>query len=87
MSKDELREQVAQGARARELLDDEVLAQAFEALERRYIETWRSSSAEDSVGREKLYWALQGLDYARRELRIMLDNGNIAASQLEQSKE
>lgn len=82
-----LREQVAAGVRVRELLEDQTLLDAFDALERRYVAEWRETAAHETEARERAYWALEALDRVRLELKITLDNGSIAASQLEQKQE
>lgn len=74
------------GERARELLEDETLQLAFDHLKEKFTRAWASTSLEDRDGREKLYLARQGIEYAERELRILLDNGKLAANEDEKEE-
>src|SRR5215218_6100736 len=50
-----LNEAAAKALRAQELLDNELLAEAFSTLEQSYIAAWRATTIEDVAGREKLF--------------------------------
>jgi len=63
------------GRRARSLLDDPVLAQSFERLERDLIAAWRQSPLRDREAREQHYQRLLALDALRRELRLLVEEG------------
>lgn len=83
---DERREAIELGERAKELLEDETLQLAFDHLKAKFTQAWANTTLEDREGREKLYLARQGIEYAERELRILLDNGKIAASEIEKEE-
>lgn len=87
MTNDRAREYIEAGERAKALLDDPTLQEVFERLDAKFVDAWRNCRPDDQEGREKLYWAMQGLEYVRRELRIMLDNGKVAASELGKQQE
>ena len=81
-----LRRAIEAGAQARALLENEVLMDAFAAVQEKAIAQWRGSFAGDTDEREQAWWLLQALDQLRTELRITLDNGTVAASQLEKQE-
>lgn len=69
------------GEEARKLLDNPVLIEALERVEKKLFETWRSSPVGDAAGREaayRLHWAAEQF---RAELRIMIANAGMAARQ------
>ena len=78
-----LREQMAQGQAARELLEHPAFQSACARLETDTVREWRESAPEDTELRQQAYYKLQALDALRRELRIALDNGQMAASALD----
>jgi hypothetical protein len=80
---DPLREAITNGERARALLEDAVLWDAFDTLKNKYTDAWRTSAPEQSADRERVYYALQGLEMVKRALRVILDNGKVAATILE----
>ena len=49
---------VTKAARAQELLDNELLGEAFRALEENYASAWRATIIDDVAGREKLFLAI-----------------------------
>jgi hypothetical protein len=65
------------GAHARQLLDDPVLALAFDKLADDLAQTWRSSQVGDREAREEAYrmvWAIEG---ARSKLSAMLGDAKL----------
>lgn len=84
---EKLRQDLEAGRRTKELLEDEALIAAFETVEQRFIQRWKDSAPEDDKMREQSWFALHGLEAVKRELKIVLDNGNFAASVLEKMKE
>ena len=50
--------EMSRGARAKALLDNELLDAAFTALEAAYVERWRATLIDDERGREKLFIAV-----------------------------
>jgi hypothetical protein len=53
-----LNQAAARAVRAQNLLDNELLAEAFKGLEDAYTAAWRASTADQAGQREKLYLAI-----------------------------
>jgi hypothetical protein len=79
----ELEQRVYQGARAREVLENEQFQAAFEVIEKEIHDQWMNSSARDPEGREKLWLMLKMLQKVKLTLEGVLDDGKIAAKELE----
>lgn len=65
------------GTHAKRLLDDPVLALAFERIENKLAETWRHTAVGDADGREaayRLHWAVEQL---KSELAAILGNAKV----------
>lgn len=82
-----LRDDIRLGVEAQSLLDNEVFCAAVERIESRCVAQWRGTFPDDVEEREAAYHLLQALDQLRTELRIILDNGAIAAQALERQQE
>jgi hypothetical protein len=72
------------GLRADELLNDELLTEAFTALEASYISTWRATSIDDAAGREKLFLAINIVGKVRDHLASVVANGKLAQAELKE---
>lgn len=72
----------AKAARAQQLLDDELLAEAFRSLEDSYTSAWRATTIEDVSGREKLFLAINIVGKVRDHLNAIVSNGKLAAKEL-----
>lgn len=71
--------QDAQRARdAEELLDNPLLAEAFDKIESSYMNEWRQSKLPDLEERERLWLAIQVLGEVKRHLRVVVENGVVA---------
>jgi hypothetical protein len=69
------------GEEARKLLDNPTLHEAMARVERKLIETWKSSDPADAEGREVVfasYWALHRI---RGELQVMIADATMARRQ------
>lgn len=71
-----------QGARAREVLENEVFNQAFEDIEKELIESWKKSPARDQEGREKLWIYLAMLQKVKSNLQTTMETGKLAELEL-----
>ena len=78
----DLRRDAQRAERARALLNDELLIEAFDTLNAQYMAAWLVTQTGDSVQREKLYFAARTLPAVRKNLETILMNGSIAAKQL-----
>lgn len=76
------REAAARGARAKALLEEPILKEAFEALEAAYTAGWRASQPRDVEGREKLFLAINIVGKVKDHLLTVLADGELAASDL-----
>jgi hypothetical protein len=68
--------------RARQLLDDEMLVEAFKTLEDAYTLAWRSTYAGDIAAREKLFLAVNIVGKVRDHLTVAVTNGKLAQAEL-----
>lgn len=66
------------GREAEELLENPMLAEAFDKIEAAYMDEWRQSKLPDLEGRERLWLAIQVLGEVKRHLRVVVENGVIA---------
>jgi hypothetical protein len=73
----------ARGARADTLLRNELLQEAFAALEVRYIEEWRVTQFRDTDARERLWQAVNIVRKVRDHLGAVLANGKLAQRELD----
>lgn len=78
-------EQVGKGRKASEILDNDVIKEAFAVLEEAYINDWKTSKVDDVVKREKAYARMSVLFDFRAQLQSFVDTGKIAGKQLEKS--
>ncbi|WP_298243752.1 hypothetical protein [uncultured Bradyrhizobium sp.] len=77
----------ARAARAEALCDDEILNEAFAALENSYIAAWRATSVDDAAGREKLFLAINIVGKVRDHLAGVVANGKLARAELKELAE
>jgi hypothetical protein len=79
----QLRFEAERGMRAKALMENELLVEAFDAWSRLYIEAWRTSAPAATDQRERAWMALAALDSVRADLRRLLDGGKIAQAELD----
>jgi len=79
---DKLSQAAAKAVRARNLLDDELLAEAFSGLEASYTAAWRATTIDDVSAREKLFLAINIVGKVRDHLTVVVNNGKLAAKEL-----
>lgn len=72
------------GIRARQLLEDEMLIEAFKVLEEAYMHGWRNTLAGDTAAREKLFLAVNIVGKVRDHLTVAVTNGKLAQVELEE---
>jgi hypothetical protein len=71
-----LEQQIYDGDRAREVLENEAFQQVFADLSKEITEQWTNSPARDEEGREKLWLMLSLLNKLEAMLRTTLETGN-----------
>ena len=79
---DKTREIIAKGKRAEELLEEPLIVEAFEEIERAYIDGWKSSKARDAEGREQLFLAINILNNVREHLKAAIRDGKLEKATL-----
>lgn len=76
------RDRVA-GDRARALLDDPLLANAFAGVERAYMEEWKANALGlGPEGREEIWRAVQLIEKVKAHLEAFARDGELAAAEL-----
>lgn len=75
---------VAKAVRAQELLDNELLTEAFRVLEENYSSAWRATVIDDVAGREKLFLAINIVGKVRDHLNAVVANGKLAQAELKE---
>jgi len=87
VSEDALSQAAAKAVRAQNLLDNELLAEAFKGLEDAYIAKWRSTTIDDVSAREKLFLAINVVGKVRDHLTAIVQNGKLAQAELKELAE
>ena len=64
--------------RAQSLLNDPLIVEAFETLEKYLLDTWKQSGTGDKETRESLWLAMRLLDRLRIHLQSILETGQMA---------
>jgi hypothetical protein len=83
MTEDKLQRDIVRGARAKALMDDELLQEAFAKLEANYIGAWRATPARDTDARERLWQAVNVLGKVRDHLGQVAAAGKLAQRQID----
>ena len=78
---------VAKAVRAEALLDNDMLADVFDTLEKSYIAAWRATTIDDAAGREKLFLAINIVGKVRDHLASVVANGKLARAELKELME
>lgn len=72
----------ARGRRAQDLLDDDLIKDAFAELERAYMDAWRTTKVDDANGREKLFLAVNIIGKVKQNLLMVAADGKLAAAEI-----
>ena len=84
MDEIELSKKQARGARAKALLENELLQECFKTLHDEYIEAWKLTHFKNVDGRERLWQATQIVGKVQSHLKKIVDDGKIASRDLAQ---
>jgi hypothetical protein len=79
---DKLQAAINRGQRAKALLDDPLLQEAFKTLEDQCVSAWKTWPAADSDGRERLWLAVNVLGKVRDQLGRVMADGTLAQHEL-----
>jgi hypothetical protein len=77
-----LRIDASRGLNAARLLENELLADAFDTLEKSYIAAWRATHINDAQSREKLFLAINVVGKVRDHLTKVVNDGKLAEAEL-----
>jgi CTP:phosphocholine cytidylyltransferase-like protein len=80
---DKIEKQIQQGQRAKQLLDDPLLKEAFEYLTEQYKSEIFNTSYNDHDQRQVLWMAYNMLDKIKGHLVSVMETGKLASSELE----
>lgn len=87
MSEDTLLAAVSRAAKANELLENELLQEAFAEAEASYIRELIESGLDSEKRREKLYLSIKALRDVRSHLHSLISNGLVAKHEIEHINE
>lgn len=83
MSELDLKLQSSRGMRAQELLRDDILLEALDAIEKECVEAWEQCPARDAEGKE-MHWQLyKTAKKFRNTLLGYVETGKLASNQLQ----
>jgi hypothetical protein len=84
MSESELRRDLDRASRAKQLIEDELLVDAFTTLEAAYIDAWKTSPANETERREKLWQAVQIVGRVKGHLEQVAAQGSLSRAALDE---
>ena len=82
----DLRKQIADAERARQLLKDPMLVAALDDMRETVYTNIRTSSFRQKEEREYLYLQLKAIDEFERKFKLRIQNGKLAESRLTELK-
>ena len=82
MDEGKLRGEQDRGEKAKAVLRNPILAEAFEELGSRYIEAWKVTSIEQDTQREKIFQMYQALLAVQGHLEEVVSTGELAKIEL-----
>jgi hypothetical protein len=82
MNESQLGEAVSKAVRVQDLLDNELLVEAFRGLEDNYAVAWRATAIDDVAAREKLFLAINIVCKVRDHLASIISGGKLAQAEL-----
>jgi hypothetical protein len=75
---DNLEHDIGRGQKAELLLNDPLLNEVLQKIERNWMQKWQASEVGDTTLRETAFLLLKNLEEFKRELRAIVDNGKMA---------
>jgi hypothetical protein len=81
---DKTETEILRGERARQLLDEPLLVEAFALIEQEYHKAWQDSPARDVEAREAIFLSLKNLAKVKGHLLNVMESGQIAKASLAQ---
>lgn len=80
---DALEEATIRANRAKQLLEDDLFVEGFEALRTQLIQAWQDSPARDAEGRERIWQYVKQLDKLKGHLETVMSHGRMAEYQIQ----
>jgi len=84
MDESKLNIDLSRAQQARQLIENELLTEAFVKLESDYIAAWRQTPPNDADSRERLWQAVQTVAKVRDHLSAVIEDGKLAQAELKQ---
>lgn len=81
-----IEERIYNGARAKDILDNEVFQQVFSDIEQELFKAWTDSPARDAEGRERIHQYQAMLRKLKSQLQTTFETGKLAQLDLEHKK-
>lgn len=78
--------EIARGHSAARLLNDPLMAEAFDALRAEYIAAWENAPVRDAEGRERIWAHLQALGKVKAHLETVMNTGKMAEKQRDEMR-
>lgn len=82
MSEDLLRSKVSRGHHAKRIMEDELVVEAFDLIERQVIEAWQNSRADEEDERRNAYLMQRLLKNLRGHFQKTIRDGESASKEL-----
>lgn len=79
-----LHQAVSRAARAKALVEDELLVEAFDVTTRAYLDEWLDTKLTDTATREQLWHAVKNLAKVKTHLKNVVTKGKLAQTELNQ---
>jgi len=76
------RQDVERASRVEALLQNPLINEAFEELEKGFVDAWKGSAIADSQNREHIYQLLQALEALKGHFEKVLQDGKLAKERL-----
>jgi hypothetical protein len=86
MNEGKARDAVLRAEKAEALLRNELLTDAFDYLEKQFIQAWRSSGIGEAEDRERIYQLSQNLEALKGYFQTVISDGKMAQSQIDEVK-
>lgn len=80
-----LQRKISRGQKAKALIEDEVLNEAFNTLEKSYLDFWRTTDVKDFRAREAIFIAVNQVEKLKSHLHAVLSDGKIADIELQRA--
>ena len=77
-----LRRDLERASRAEALVNNEMLNEAFDTVERNYFDAWKKTAPTNAIGLERLHTACTIIGAVRNEFVNVISNGTMARAHL-----